>query len=94
MRFHLIILQTITKYEWPLKQISMKSSSYSKSLYPCDYAHAGNLFGSNKPSKVLFSSEDNDDYYSPTDWEQDPTESDADYEERTEDLNDWLDYNN
>lgn len=44
--------------------------------------------------KFLFSSEDNDDYYSPTDWEQDPTESDADYEERTEDLNDWLDYNN
>lgn len=45
----------------------MKSSRLSKSLYPCDYAQVGNLFGSNKPSIVLFSSEDNDDYYSPTD---------------------------
>lgn len=62
-------------------------------MYPQGYAQAGNLFGSSKPSKVLCSSEDDDDYYSPTDWDQDPTESDTDYEERTEDLNDWLEYN-
>lgn len=36
------------------------------------------------------SAEADDDYYSPTDWERDPTESDTDYEERTQDLTDWL----
>lgn len=64
-------------------------------MYPQGYAQVGTLFGSSKPSKVLCSSEDDDDddYYSPTAWDQDPTESDTDYEERTEDLNDWLEYN-
>lgn len=34
----------------------------------------------------------NDDYYSPTDWDQQPDESDADYEERSEDLESYYEY--
>lgn len=34
----------------------------------------------------------NDDYYSPTDWDRDPDESDEDYDERTQDLEDYLEY--
>lgn len=37
--------------------------------------------------------EEDDDYYSPTDWEREPDESDEDYRERMEDLNDLLEYN-
>ena len=33
-----------------------------------------------------------DDYYSPTDWDHDPDESDEDYDERTQDLEDYLEY--
>ena len=33
-----------------------------------------------------------DDYYSPTDWDRDPYESDEDYDERTQDLEDYLEY--
>lgn len=34
----------------------------------------------------------NDDYYSPTDWDQQPDESDADYEERSDDLESYYEY--
>ena len=34
----------------------------------------------------------NDDYYSPTDWDQQPDESDADYEERSDDLESYNEY--
>ena len=34
---------------------------------------------------------DSEDYYSPTDWEKEPNESDEDYAERIQDLEDWLD---
>lgn len=37
--------------------------------------------------------EDDDDYYSPTDWDREPEESDQDYEDRVTDLQDWLEYN-
>ena len=30
------------------------------------------------------------DYYSPTDWEREPRESDEDYKERIQDLEDYL----
>lgn len=33
---------------------------------------------------------DDDDYYSPTDWDREPNESDEDYEERMENLEDYL----
>ena len=33
-----------------------------------------------------------DDYYSPTDWDRDPDEFDEDYEDRTQDLEDYLEY--
>ncbi len=35
--------------------------------------------------------EQDDDYYSPTDWERQPDESDEDYEERMQDLEDLMD---
>ena len=31
-----------------------------------------------------------DDYYSPTDWEREYGESDEDYAERLQDLEDWM----
>ncbi len=34
--------------------------------------------------------EELEDYYSPTDWEREPGESDEDYEERIQDLEDFL----
>lgn len=34
---------------------------------------------------------DDDDYYSPTDWDRDYGESDEDYQERMEDLEDYMD---
>lgn len=33
-----------------------------------------------------------DDYYSPTDWEREYGESDEDYAERLQDLEDWMEY--
>jgi hypothetical protein len=36
--------------------------------------------------------ENDDDYYSPTDWGQEPGESDADYEERMQDQQDLLEH--
>ncbi|MDO4801336.1 MAG: hypothetical protein Q4A15_04150 [Prevotellaceae bacterium] len=33
-----------------------------------------------------------DDYYSPTSWDRDQDESDEDYDERTQDLEDYLEY--
>lgn len=53
---------------------------------------AGKLFHKHS-IKVAKCSADDDDYYSPTDWERDPTESDTDYEERTQDLTDCLEGN-
>lgn len=35
-----------------------------------------------------------DEDFSSCSWEQDPFESDEDYEDRIEDLDDFLDYNN
>ena len=35
--------------------------------------------------------EEYDDYYSPTDWEREPGESDEDYAERLQDLEDDMD---
>lgn len=37
--------------------------------------------------------EEDDDYYSPTDWDREPEESDQDYEDRVTDLQDWLEHN-
>lgn len=34
--------------------------------------------------------EENEDYYSPTDWDREPNESDEDYAERVQDLEDYL----
>lgn len=33
---------------------------------------------------------DSEDYYSPTDWERETNESDEDYSERMQDLEDWM----
>ena len=33
---------------------------------------------------------DSEDYYSPTDWERESNESDEDYSERMQDLEDWM----
>ena len=33
-----------------------------------------------------------DDYYSPTDWDRNPEESDTDYQERIEDQESYLEY--
>lgn len=68
-------------------------TNYLSSQCPSAYSRVCNLFGSHRPSRVLCSDDDDDDYYSPTDWDQDPSESDTDYEERYDDLNDWLEYN-
>lgn len=35
-----------------------------------------------------------EDYYSPTDWEKDPFETDEEYEERIQDQEDLLEYFN
>lgn len=35
--------------------------------------------------------EDDEDYYSPTDWDKGPFESDEDYEDRIQDQEDYLD---
>lgn len=37
---------------------------------------------------------DEEDYYSPTSWDRNPYETDEDYEERMQDQEDYLDYNN
>lgn len=74
------------------KQIMRKTIIYSNQC-PSGISRVCDLFGSKLPSRVLCSSDDDDDYYSPTDWDQDPSESDTDYEERYDDLNDWLEYN-
>lgn len=37
-----------------------------------------------------YDEEENDDYYSPTDWEREYNESDEDYEERIQDLEDFM----
>lgn len=37
-----------------------------------------------------FDDEEYDDYYSPTDWNREPGESDEEYEERVQDLEDYL----
>ena len=34
---------------------------------------------------------EDEDYYSPTDWEREPGESDEDYQERLQDLEDMMD---
>ena len=34
--------------------------------------------------------DEEEDYYSPTDWEREPGESDEDYADRIQDLNDFL----
>lgn len=43
--------------------------------------------------RFIASYDEDDDYYSPTDWEQQPDESDTDYEERMEDQDSYLEYN-
>lgn len=37
-----------------------------------------------------FDDQEYGDYYSPTDWDREPGESDEDYEERVQDLEDYL----
>ena len=37
--------------------------------------------------------EEDDDFFSPTDWERDSYETDEEYIERMEDQNDFLEYN-
>ena len=43
--------------------------------------------------EMLFNLENEDeDVYSPTSWDQDPDESDEDYDERMDDQDSWLGY--
>lgn len=80
----------------------MTKTSFVSNQYPSGYSRVCDLFGSQVPSKVLFSSEDNDDYddiseedddyYSPTSWDRDPEESDEDYRDRMEDQESLLEY--
>lgn len=46
------------------------------------------FFGSEVVSQI--DDEENEDYYSPTDWDREPNESDEDYAERVQDLEDYL----
>lgn len=47
----------------------------------------------NNKMRFIASYDDDDDYYSPTDWDQQPDESDTDYEERMDDQESYLEYN-
>ena len=46
------------------------------------------------PESDLESEDEEEDYYSPTDWDREPDERDEDYAERIQDLEDFLDYYN
>lgn len=79
----------------------MTKTSFVSGQCPSDSSRVCDLFGSQIPSKVLFSSEDDDydgisedddDYYSPTSWDRDPEESDEDYRDRMEDQESLLEY--
>ena len=41
--------------------------------------------------QYFYTKEEYDDYYSPTDWEREPGESDEDYADRLQDLEDYMD---